>query len=612
MKLTLLCKGDGYHFPPCYMLDLCGFHILLECPLDLSALKIFSPIPSHCNQLLNVETSSDERMRKKQKTERPIEAKDLICAEPWYKMVANLHLWDLSFIDIVLISSPMGMLGLPFLTRAKNFSAKIYATEATTRIGQLLMEDLVAMHLEFKQFFGPDGAGFPKWMRLDEIELLHDTLKDILMGENGAALGGWQPLYSAADVKDCIQKFKTLKYAEEACYNDTFVIKACSSGLEIGGMVGTGDDVSKTSQDNETIATVKLENEEKIISSCETFEEREKIAFICSCAIDSLKQGGSVLIPFARIGIVLQLLEEISVYLESSNLEVPIFMISTVAEELLAYTNIVPEWLCNQCQENLYSGDALFCHVELIKAKKLHVFPAIHSIDFLNFIMNEVAGTLHCVCSSLESGGLVLLFTCFDDGVVIPIHYLFWRLQKIQPLLEILQPKCVLLPEVLRLKLPISESRSHSVLYYYSENETQSIPSSRKDFEISLATNLAFQLRPIMMKQESIAIARLNGKLIVDHGNFELDIVKEPDKSSMRQMSPQSGSLDLNILLAALHTKGINGSLQQEADKVGMIQVYEPEKALIEVHAMHTIVSADDETLAALLFEVVSNVLNGN
>ena len=39
---------------------------------------------------------------------------------------------------------------------------------------------------------------------------------------------------SAADVKDCILKIHTLKYAEEACYNGTLVMKAFSSGVEIG------------------------------------------------------------------------------------------------------------------------------------------------------------------------------------------------------------------------------------------------------------------------------------------------------------------------------------------------------------------------------------------
>jgi hypothetical protein len=41
-------------------------------------------------------------------------------------------------------------------------------------------------------------------------------------------------LLSAADVKDCLQKVQTLRYAEEVCYNGTLVIKAFSSGLEIG------------------------------------------------------------------------------------------------------------------------------------------------------------------------------------------------------------------------------------------------------------------------------------------------------------------------------------------------------------------------------------------
>ena len=39
---------------------------------------------------------------------------------------------------------------------------------------------------------------------------------------------------SADDVKGCIQKVHTLKYSQEICYNGTLIIKAVSSGLEIG------------------------------------------------------------------------------------------------------------------------------------------------------------------------------------------------------------------------------------------------------------------------------------------------------------------------------------------------------------------------------------------
>lgn len=56
----------------------------------------------------------------------------------------------------------------------------------------------------------------------------------------------------------------------------------------------------------------------------EGLEERDKLAFICSCVIDSLKAGGSVLIPISRLGIVLLLLEQISTSLDVSTLKVSI------------------------------------------------------------------------------------------------------------------------------------------------------------------------------------------------------------------------------------------------------------------------------------------------
>lgn len=105
--------------------------------MDFSALTIFSPIPSaskassldeedpKCSNRSGPLDLEEPLVRKRQKVERPLDANDLIYAEPWYKTVKNLHLWNTSFIDVVLISSPMGMLGLPFLTRIKGFSAKV-------------------------------------------------------------------------------------------------------------------------------------------------------------------------------------------------------------------------------------------------------------------------------------------------------------------------------------------------------------------------------------------------------------------------------------------------------------------------------------------------------
>ncbi|KAF5207019.1 integrator complex subunit [Thalictrum thalictroides] len=184
------------------------------------------------------------------------------------------------------------------------------------------------------------------------------------------------------------------------------------------------------------------------------------------------------------------------------------------------------------------------------------------------------------------------------------------KIQKIQPLIDLLRPKLVLFPQDLRVKLPSPNSSSYAV-HHYSENETLHITSFRKDFEVKLATDLAFQLRPIMMKQENLAIARVKGKLILDHGTFMLDSVKEPFDSTTKQMSLKWGPLDPNLLLQALQEKGLNGSFHHEAGKVSLILVDEPNKASIEIHSMHTVIRTDDESLASLLFEAVNSVLNG-
>ncbi|XVF24096.1 hypothetical protein REPUB_Repub13aG0097900 [Reevesia pubescens] len=84
-----------------------------------------------------------------------------------------------------------------------------------------------------------------------------------------------------------------------------------------------------------------------LLKDVESTEEMEKLAFISTCALDSVRAGGSVLVP--------------------------IYIISSVAEELLAFTNIIPEWLCKQRQEKPFSGEPLFAHVKLMKESKIHV-----------------------------------------------------------------------------------------------------------------------------------------------------------------------------------------------------------------------------------------------
>ncbi|KAJ0978853.1 hypothetical protein J5N97_014327 [Dioscorea zingiberensis] len=673
MKLTCLSMGRGFYCPPCHMLELCGFRVLLECPLDLSALTVFSPLVSDS-------------------------ANHLICAVPWYKTVKSLHLWDPSLIDLVLISTPYAILGLPFLTRLSGFSAKIYATEAVATMGRLIMEDLVSMHAEYAQFYGPDERpACPEWMEWEELEKLPLDLREIVLGKDGVELGAWMPLYSAADVKECMLKVHSLRYGEEACYNSALILKSFSSGLEIGScnwmINGPRRNVTYLSssifksahamgfdyhslQGNDLILFSDLSgeviddgrndadgckiydeivvedphssyvsavgasygNEEDLVKllleNHENLEESDRIAFICSCVLDSLKEGGSVLIPIGRIGIVLLLLEKIWQFLESSNMMVPIFMISTIAEETLASTNAMPEWLCEERRQKLFSGEPLFGHTELIKEKKLYLFPVLNSSNLL-MIWKEPC-LVFCPHWSLRLGPAVHLLRrwhkdhrsllILEEGVdaemaLLPFKTLSLKvlqcsfitgikLKKIQPLLQMLQPKIVLLPDGLKSQLTISKNYAH---LYYSENVALRVPSLREDFEARIMRYLDFKLQPRILPQENLAIARLKGRLRLSNGNYLLVPAEKPAHFSNKQQL-HWGSINPDLLLKALKDKGLDGHISDDETAscgVQFISIITPHEAVIEIDSKQTVISAANENLAAVIYEAFRSICNG-
>lgn len=67
---------------------------------------------------------------------------------------------------------------------------------------------------------------------------------------------------------------------------------------------------------------LNLEATSALLSSDEYLEEMDKLDFICSCSMDSIKAGGSVLIPIGRLGVILQLLERFALHLASENMKV--------------------------------------------------------------------------------------------------------------------------------------------------------------------------------------------------------------------------------------------------------------------------------------------------
>lgn len=68
-------------------------------------------------------------------------------------------------------------------------------TEATAKIAQLMMEDLISMHMEYRQLYGNEESGYPQWMNWEELERLPSAIREIALGNDIEDLGCWMPLY---------------------------------------------------------------------------------------------------------------------------------------------------------------------------------------------------------------------------------------------------------------------------------------------------------------------------------------------------------------------------------------------------------------------------------
>lgn len=484
-----------------------------------------------------------------------------------------------------------------------------------------------------------------------------------------------------------MQKVETLRYGEEACYNGALVIKAFSSGLEIGACnwtincpkrdiayISSSIFFSSNAMDFDYLALQKetiiysdfsslelmnaIENDTRVplidnnllplgsneealanllSDPAETVEESEKLSFICSCAIQSVESGGSVLIPMNRLGVTLQLLEQISASLDYSNLKVPIYFISSVAEELLAFANVIPEWLCKQRQQKLFSGEPVFAFVELLKEKKLHVFPAVHSPKLL---MNwQEPCIVFCPHWSLRLGPVVHLLRrwCGDPssllvlekGLNVELALLPFKpmnmkvlqcsfqsgikLEKVQPLLKVLQPNFAVLPENLS-RLINSNTESFTV-FSYSEGETLCVPNLKDSLELEIASDSAMSFCWRKLHQGNIDITRLKGELSLNCGKFKLFPENAQVATDQRPLI-HWGQPDLEKLLTVLSKMGIEGSLQQEvsgaeSSNVRVIHIHDPTTGVIEIQESRTIISVVDKTLSARIFYALNSVLDG-
>lgn len=94
------------------------------------------------------------------------------------------------------------------------------------KLGQLMMEELVQMHEEFVQCYGPSESRSARWMSLEELNKVPTQLRDIMVGEDFEDLANWRSLYWYSS------KFSVHHLASSHYFQASFFIDLALLGIQ--------------------------------------------------------------------------------------------------------------------------------------------------------------------------------------------------------------------------------------------------------------------------------------------------------------------------------------------------------------------------------------------
>ncbi|RNA33688.1 integrator complex subunit 9 [Brachionus plicatilis] len=205
----------------------------------------------------------------------------------------------------------------------------------------------------------------------------------------------WKFLYSKKDVEDCVSRIKLIDFSEVIDIFGSVKVQAKSSGYSIGScywIIESDCDticyLSKSSLLNSHSKLFDQYLKNQIIdcliltglNQTQLNEPEQMIQDFCKACVLTLKNQGNVLIPVQPSGKIYDLIEFLYGFLCDSSLgNTPIYFMSHVAEQSLAYSNIFAEWLCDSKQALVYAAECPFQHGELFKNGLLKTYPGITS-----------------------------------------------------------------------------------------------------------------------------------------------------------------------------------------------------------------------------------------
>lgn len=286
------------------------------------------------------------------------------------------------------------MMALPYLTECTEFSGHIYATEPTLTICKMFMTELI----EYIERV-PKAKNATLW-KADETIIKQIPFPSSL--ENYTPKD-WRTIYSRAMVEKCLAKVKIVSFNQKIDIFGALEATPLSSGHMIGScnwLITSDHEKIAYLSSSSTLTThprpvdIKpMFNSDLVILSnltqAPTSNPDNSLGELCVSVASTIRNNGNVLIPCYASGIIYDLLECVIVHLSNSGLgSTPVYFISPVADQSLAYSNILSEWLTSTKQARVFGTAGVpeepFVHANFVRDGRLKHYPSVSCESFSN------------------------------------------------------------------------------------------------------------------------------------------------------------------------------------------------------------------------------------
>lgn len=271
---------------------------------------------------------------------------------------------------------------------------------------------------------------------------------------------------------------------------------------------------------------------------------------------------------------------------------VPIYFISPIADQSLAYSNILAEWLTDNKQSRVYLPEEPFLHSNMVRSGRLKHYPGIHSDAFSTDYREPcIIFTGH---PSLRFGDVVHFIELWRNSprnMIVFTEPEFPYLEALAPyqplqmkvaycpidtgltfaqankLLAELNPKNVLIPHQYSVPPQQAPHRTELVIetaateLTFKRNDTIKIPLTRKFERIEIDADLSANMLPNEVRP-GLSVATITGNLQAKDNRFHVQSLSRtqlqdlnnwtPGKPTLPPKNYSYGSLDLQLFMQKL------------------------------------------------------------